>query len=128
VYAHDTLKFPDEYFPPFPSVSKLHKEIDTCPPKPLIEPDDYSLSSPFSLLTLHRLLSNSDCLFFIRYILQNAFKPYWFIVQINHAKTTLLNLDSQNTGDYHVTFISRHPDDSNLCDDTARWWPLWHKY
>ena len=33
-----------------------------------------------------------------------------------------------NTGDYHVIFISRHPDDNYLCDDTARCWPLWHEY
>ena len=30
VYDHDTLKFPDEYFPLFPSVSEFHKETDTC--------------------------------------------------------------------------------------------------
>ena len=33
-----------------------------------------------------------------------------------------------NAGDYYVTSISRHPDDSHLCDDTTRWWPLWHEY
>ena len=32
------------------------------------------------------------------------------------------------TGDYHVTFLSRHPDDSHLCDDVARWWPEWYEY
>ena len=32
VYDHDTLKLLDEYFPPFPFVSELHKETDTCPP------------------------------------------------------------------------------------------------
>lgn len=39
-----------------------------------------------------------------------------------------MNLDSKHTGDYYVTFISRHPDDSHLCNQTARWWPLWHEY
>jgi len=31
-------------------------------------------------------------------------KPCWFLVQIDHAENTLLNLDSKHTGDYHVTF------------------------
>ena len=37
-------------------------------------------------------------------------------------------MDSKRTGDYHVTFLSRHPNDNNICDDNARWWPLWHEY
>ena len=37
-------------------------------------------------------------------------------------------MNSSTTGDYHVTFISRHPDDSHLCDDVARWWPERHEY
>ena len=37
-------------------------------------------------------------------------------------------MDPSNTGDYHVTFLSRHPDDNHLCDDAARWWPEWHEY
>jgi len=93
VYDHDTLQFPDASFPAFPSVSELHQETDTFSPTPSIEPDNYSLSSTPSPLTLNRLLSNSDCLFFIRYIPENTFKPCWFLVQINHAETTLLNLD-----------------------------------
>ena len=36
VYDYDALKFPDEYFP----LSELYKETDTCPSKPLIEPED----------------------------------------------------------------------------------------
>ena len=32
------------------------------------------------------------------------------------------------TGYYHVTFLSRHPDDNHLCDDVSRWWPEWHEY
>ena len=39
-----------------------------------------------------------------------------------------MNLDSKHTGDHHVTFISRQPDGSNLCDNTVRWWPLWYEY
>ena len=49
------LKFPKEYFPPFPSAPELNKEIDTCIPKPLIETEDYSLS-PLPLLPLHCII------------------------------------------------------------------------
>ena len=34
----------------------------------------------------------------------------------------------ETTGDYHVTCLSRHPLDNYLCDDNARWWPLWYEY
>ena len=37
-------------------------------------------------------------------------------------------MDSKSTCYYHVMFISRHPNDNDLCDDKARWWPLWHEY
>ena len=39
-----------------------------------------------------------------------------------------MDLDSQNTDDYHVVFISRRLDVSNICGDTTRWWPLWYEY
>jgi len=109
-------------------VSKLHKETDKYFQKPLLETVDYSLFLSPSLLTLNNSLTNSDCLPFIRYIPENTLNPCRFLVQINHAQTTLLNLDLKNTGDYHVTFISRHSDDSYLCDDTTCWFPLWHEY
>ena len=37
-------------------------------------------------------------------------------------------MNSKRTGDYNVTFISRHPNDNSLCDDKARWWPLLREY
>ena len=37
-------------------------------------------------------------------------------------------MNSLRTGDYHVTFLSRHCDDKHLCTDKARWWPEWHNY
>ena len=95
VYDHDSLHFPDASLLAFPSVSIIHRETHTCPPTPSIKPDDYPHSSPPYPLTSHRSLFNSDCLFFIRYIPENTFKPCWFLVQINHAETTLLNLDSK---------------------------------
>ena len=39
-----------------------------------------------------------------------------------------LKMNSKTTCDYHVIFMSRHPDDVILCDDKARWWPLWYEY
>lgn len=119
MYAHDIIQFPDECFPPFSSVSEIYKETETISPKPLIEANDYFLLP--SPLTLHRSIFNSHCLFFVRYIPENTFKPCWFLAKINHAETALLNLDSQYIGDYHITFISRYTDDSHLCNDSARW-------
>ena len=37
-------------------------------------------------------------------------------------------MKAQKTGGYHVTFLSCHPCDNYLCDDNARWWPLWYEY
>ena len=43
-------------------------------------------------------------------------------------ETCKLDMESPTTGNYHVTFLSRRPSDSHLCDDTSRWWPLWYEY
>ena len=127
-YTHDTLKFPEKSLLSFPSMLELHDETNTCSPNLLLATDDYSLPSPPSPLTLHNFLTDSDCLFFIQYLPENAVKSCWFLIQINHIETELLNMDSKSTGDYHVTFISRHPNDNDLCDETVRWWPLWYEY
>ena len=37
-------------------------------------------------------------------------------------------MNSRTTGNYHVTFVSRHTSDNHLCDDTSYWWPLWYEY
>ena len=37
-------------------------------------------------------------------------------------------MEPSTTGDYHVIFLSHHPDDKYLCDDVACWWPEWHDY
>ena len=125
MYQHDTLTFSNDIPLSFPSVSDLHKGKKTCPPTPILEKDNDLLSSSPSPLTLHNSLTHSDCLFFIRYIPEHTLKATWFLVHINHAETTTLNMNSKTTGDYHVTFMSRHPDDVKLCDDKAHWWPLW---
>ena len=80
VYDHDTLKFPDEYFPPFPSELELNNKTNKFSPKPLIEPDDYSLPHSSSSLKIYHSLANSYCLSFIRYIPEDNLKPYWFRV------------------------------------------------
>ena len=77
---------------------------------------------------MHNSLTDSDYLFFIRYLPENTLKACWFLVQINHAETALLNMNSKRTDGYHVTFISRYPKDRYLCDNMGRWWLLWHKY
>ena len=80
VYDHDTLNFPYESFPSFPSVSELHKENDTCPPKLLLKSEDYSLFPSPCPLTLYNSLTNSDYFFVIRYMPENTLKPCWFLV------------------------------------------------
>ena len=47
---------------------------------------------------------------------------------MNHSETLQLQMESETTGDYHVTFLLRHPSDNNLYDDEARWWSLWYEY
>ena len=42
-------------------------------------------------------------------------------------QTAILNIYPATTGDCHVTFWARHPDDKHLCDDRARWRPEWHE-
>ena len=37
-------------------------------------------------------------------------------------------MNPRKTGDYHVTFLSRHTSDCHLCDENSRWWPLWYEY
>ena len=37
-------------------------------------------------------------------------------------------MNPSTTGDYHVTFFSRHPDDNHLCNDVASWWSEWYEY
>ena len=37
-------------------------------------------------------------------------------------------MNPSSTGDYHVTFLFRHPDNNHLCDDGTRQWPEWHEY
>ena len=122
MYQHDTLTLSNDTPLSFLFVSYLHKETRTCPPTHILEKDDDFLSSPSSPLALHNSLTHSNCLFFIRYIPENTLNANWFLIQINHAETTTLNMNSKATGsDYHVTFMSRHSDDVKPCDDKARW-------
>ena len=92
------------------------------------------LNSPiliFSLLftlVVFNSLSKSHSLFFIRYTPEDTFKQRWFFVQINHEETTLLTMEPETIGDYHVNFLARYPDDKHLCDDKARYWSEWFEY
>ena len=49
-------------------------------------------------------------------------------MQINHEETSILKMQPENTGDYHVIFLARHPVDKNLCDDNIRWCINWYEY
>ena len=111
------MKFRGKYPLPFSSVLNLHNETQTCSPKLLLATEDYSLPPPSSPIKLHNSLADSDGLFFIQYIPENTVKSCSFLVQVSHIETEILNMDSKQTGDYHVTFISRHPNDTNLCDE-----------
>ena len=71
VYDHDALKFPDESISPFLSVSEFHKDTNICLPKPLLEPEDYSLSPSPSPLSWHNSITISDFLFCVRYVTEN---------------------------------------------------------
>ena len=127
-YNHRTLDVPPDSVSPFPNIVDLHKDTNIIPPTPFVDGIDDDLSSPPSPLVLHASLENTDCLFFIRYLPDDTVKPRWFLVQINHVDTANLKMDSLTSGDYHVTFLARHPDDNHLCDGVARWWPEWHEY
>ena len=66
--------------------------------------------------------------FLIYYIPKDTFKSCWFLIQNNHNETKVLKMEQRTTGDYHVTFLSRHPSDNHLCDDNKRWRYLWYEY
>ena len=40
---------------------------------------------------------------------------------IESCRKTILNMQPEPTGDYHVTFLAIHPDDKHVCDDKSRW-------
>lgn len=39
-----------------------------------------------------------------------------------------MKIDSRNTGDYYVMFLSRHQNDNHLYNNTNRWLTLWYEY
>ena len=127
-YDHPDLAF--SKCPPtlFLSVSDLRENSKTRCVPPLIEQFPTGILSPLSPLDLFNSWSNSNGLFFIRYTSEDTFKQRWFLVQINYDKTALLKINPETTSDYHLIFLARHPDDTHLCDDKARWRPEWHEY
>ena len=91
-YNHPTLTFPDDQFTPFPSLSDLHADTNTIPPSPFVDTSDTDIISPPSPLVLSKSLSTSDGLFFIRYTPESTFKQQWFLIQVNHVETSILNM------------------------------------
>ena len=116
-YNHPTLAFPNPHLTPFTSLCDLHAETNKIPLSPLIEKSDLDILSPPSPLVLSKSLSTSDDLFLTRYNPEDTFKQRWFHVQVNHVETTVLNMHPDTTGDYHVTFLTRHLDNKHLCDN-----------
>ena len=96
-YQHDTLKMPTASLPSFPSVLELHKKTHSCPLQPLLEKVDNTFSIPLSPLALHKYFATTCCLFFIQYIPEDTIKPRWFLVQVNHHETKILEIDSLRT-------------------------------
>ena len=93
--------------------------LDSSPSIHLVSP------SPINLITLIR---NYDCLCSIRYITKDTFKTRWFLVTIVFKTIDELNMNPKSTGDYYMKVLSRHPSDSNLCDNKSRWWLLWYEF
>ena len=120
IYKHRTLKVSTKYVSPFPSVVELHNDTNTCPPPPLVEAVDDTLSSHPSLLALHTFLEKNRFPLLIQYLPDDTITPRCFLVQVNHIETAILKFNPSTTGDYHVTFISHHRDNNYLCDDVAR--------
>ena len=119
-HDHATLSFPPTTTSSFPTLAKLHEDRHTSSPTPLIKDTVGSHDSPLTSSTLHKTLSNYNGLFFIQYTPEDTFKSRWFLVQIKNFETLQLQTNSETTGDYHVTFLSRHPSDNTSCDDAAR--------
>ena len=56
--------------------------------------------------------------FFIQYNPEDTLKPCWFLVKITINEYCKLDMEPPTTGDYHVTFLSRHLSNNHLCDVT----------
>ena len=119
-YKYSTVVFLEHHLSTFTSSSDLHAETKTISPSPFIEKSDTDIIFPTFPKVLSESLSASDCLFFIRYTLEDNFKQRWFLVQVNHVASTILNTQPETTGYYHVIFLARNPDDKILRDDKSR--------
>ena len=95
LYKYRTLKVSTESVSPFPSVVELHKNTNTCPPPPLVEAVNDTLSSPSSPLSLRTFLGKIDYLFFIQYLPDDTIEPRWFLVQVNHIEIAIPKMTRQ---------------------------------
>ena len=91
-YNHPTLTFPEPQLTAFTSLSDFHAETKIISPSPLIEKSDTDILYPHSQIFLIKSLFISKGLFFIRYTSEDTFKQQWFLVQVNHVETTILNM------------------------------------
>ena len=65
-YNQCTLNVSTKSFSSFTTIVELHNNTNTCPPIPLVEAINNTLSSSSSPLILHASLENTYCFFFIR--------------------------------------------------------------
>ena len=106
---------------------------DGLPSIPFAEPS--FLPAPQPDYTHASLLSaiedSTDRLFFVQYTPPEALRARWYLVAVDLPLTLDPDTNCGNpaiTGRYYVHFYARHPNDSDLSDPSARWWPEWHAY
>ena len=126
INKYNTLHFTNEAFPQFPSLSKLHKGTDICLPQLLLEKENHSLLSPY-----FPLLYITHSPIPIVFSLFNVFLwKNWNCVDSSFKLLTMRLLFWISIRNIQAITISRarQLDDSHICDDTTRWWSLWHEY
>ena len=62
----------------------------------------YPIIRLFTFYMPYSTVTNSDCLFFIRYTAEDTIKWRFFLIKINFESTEKLNMKPKITGDYHV--------------------------
>ena len=118
VADHDQNPMSTMPLPPSPPASP--------PPKPSSPPSPISSPSP---PTFHEsIIASHDKLFFIKYTPERTLRPRWYLVAVDLESTLRACPSFADDFTYWCVFQARHPNDSNLSDEFARWWPEWHTY
>ena len=96
------------------------------PPKPSSPPSP--ISSPSSPTLHESIIASRDKLFFVKYTPERTLRPRWYPVAVDLENTLRACPLFADDFTYWCVFQARHPNDSNLSDEFARWWPEWHEY